>query len=54
VRCSRGASIVDCGRGFDEGVRESMVVVTMRGRWTIKRKRKEREKDGEEGGGGGG
>jgi hypothetical protein len=29
---------------IDGGVRESMVVVTMRGRWTIKRKEKEKKK----------
>ena len=33
--------------------RESMVVVTMRGRWTIKRKEKEKKRDGGGGGGGG-
>jgi hypothetical protein len=30
--------------------RESMVVVTMRGRWTIKRKKEKKKKRGEEGG----
>ena len=35
-------------------VQESMVVVTMRGRWTIKRKRKEKKAGGGRKGGGGG
>ena len=46
-------------KGRDEikggAYKESIVVVTMRGRWTIKRKRKEEKKrDGGEGGGAGG
>jgi hypothetical protein len=44
----RGVTIE--GRAY----KESMVVVTMRGRWTIKRKEKEKKKTEREGGGGGG
>jgi len=39
--------VITEGRAY----RESMVVVTMRGRWTIKRKEKRKEKDGEREGG---
>ena len=48
--------VVRAGRVTIEGgaCRESMVVVTMRGRWTIKRKEKEKKAGGGREGGGGG